>query len=725
MTYFFVRVVVNTLAAAIVMNVVPGLRLLPFPALSEPFAAIFSYIVIGLIFGVLHAFVRPVILFLTGRLYIWSMGLLALATDTFIFLLLSYLAPTDWQVGGTRLLSAILGAVVMGLVVMVLEALTGLDSPLLLDQGHSPFYWRWLGMLPTGRRNRVVENLRTQQMVGTIRRYGVDILVGVSPLGGVRRAFQRLIFPQRPMLTDQTPVAKIRLMLQELGPTFVKFGQMVAGRSETLPLEWQVELGQLQDDVAPFSAGEVREIIQRELGKPPEEAFATFEPKPLAAASTAQVHAATLPGGERAVVKVRRPNIEVTVKGDLNVIQDVLKLIERRVGWSRQFGMSLLFQEFAENVLTELDFTNEAYNARLLQHNMQKFPFVHVPQIYGPFSTSKLLTLERVDGVKISDIAALDAAGLQREAVATNFFRALLQQVIFDGFFHADPHAGNVWVNPETGRIIFLDMGLMGYLAIEDRFSLGELIWALQDRDAQSVTRILVAICRPSQGYDPTALQREIERLVNRNLTFADSSSSLTEMMKELVTVLLRHGLLLRKEFTLAIKAIGQGESIMRALLGDQPTDYILKLSYAQLKELLKERLAVGNILNHTGKPLVREIVGRLPALQAATIALLDDFQSGQLAFQANIDSIDRRVSVLQTAVEVGIRWVVLSVLLVGLLLGSTLVLLVPLAATVSGTKGLLIRLVAETGFVVAALLILIMLLYTLWQSIRQRTKHQ
>jgi uncharacterized membrane protein YvlD (DUF360 family) len=390
MTYFLIRVIVNTLAAAIVMNVVPGLRLVPFTYFDEPFAAIFSYIVVGLIFGVLHAFVRPLILFLTGRLYIWSMGLLALVTDTFIFLLLSYLAPTAWQVGGTRLFSAILGALVMGLVVMVLEALTGLDSPHLLEQRHSPFYWRWLGMLPTGRRNRVVENLRTQQMVSTIRRYGVEILVGISPLGGVRRTFQRLIFRRRPVLTDQTPIAKIRLMLQEFGPTFVKFGQMMAGRIETLPIDWQVELGQLQDDVAPFSFGEVREIVQRELGKPPEEAFATFEPKPLAAASTAQVHAATLTGGGRVVVKVRRPNIEVTVKGDLNVIQDVMELIERRVGWSRQFGMSILFQEFAENVLTELDFTNEAYNARLLRHNMQKLPFVHVPQIYGTTSTSKL-----------------------------------------------------------------------------------------------------------------------------------------------------------------------------------------------------------------------------------------------------------------------------------------------------------------------------------------------
>jgi len=722
MAYFLIRVVVNAIAAAIVMNVVPGLRLVPQSPLSEPIALLLSYISIGLIFGILHAFVRPVILFLTGRLYIWSMGLLALATDTFLFLLLSYLAPTAWQIGGTRLFSAILGAMLMGLIVMILEALTGLDSPHLMDRSRSPFYWCWLGMLPTGRRNRIVENLRTQQMVGTIRRYAAEILVGISPLGNLRRSLQRLIFRRRRVLLEETPIAKIRLMLQELGPTFVKFGQMVASRSESLPLEWQIELGQLQDDVMPFSFDEVREIIRRELGKPPEEVFATFEPKPLAAASTAQVHAATLAGGESVVVKVLRPNIEVTVKGDLNIMQDVLNLVEQRVPWTRQFGMSTLFQEFAENVLTELDLTNEAYNARLLRHNMQKFPFVHIPQIYGAFSARRVLTQERVHGFKISDVAELDAAGLDREKTAVSFFRALLQQVLFDGFFHADPHPGNVWVNPQMGHIIFLDMGLMGYLALEDRFALGELIWALQDRDAQSVTRVLVAICRPSMGFDPVALQRDIVRLVNRNLLFGDSSSpsSLTEMMTDLVTVLLRHGLQLRKEFTLAIKAIGQGESIMRALMGDQPTEYILNVSYTQLKGLLREQLSAENLLDHTGKPLVREVLGRLPALQSAATSLLDDFQKGQLAFQLNIDSIDQRASVLRTAVELGIRRIVLSVLLVGLLLGSTLTLLIPFENKVSEFEGRVIRLVAESGFIISTLFIIILLVYTWWQFIRK-----
>ena len=719
MAYFLIRVAVNTVAAAIVMNVVPGLRIVPYDYSSQLLAALFSYIVIGLIFGVLHALVRPVILFITGRLYIWSMGLLALAIDTFIFLSLSYLAPTAWQVGSTRLFSAILGAIAMGLTVMALEALTGLDSPHVADGRPSPFYWRWLGMLPTGRRNRIVENLRTQQMVSTIRRYGVDILVGISPLGNVRRSFQRLIYRRRPVLIDETPAAKIRLLLQELGPTFVKFGQMVANRSEILPADWQAELGQLQDDVTPFPYSEVEQIIHKELGKPPDEIFTAFERKPLAAASTAQVHTATLPGGERVVVKVRRPNIEVTVKGDLNVMQDVLNVVERRVPSSRRLGMSVLFREFAENVLTELDFANEAYNARLLRHNMRRLPAVHVPLIYGDYSTARVLTQERVYGVKISDVAALDAANLNREELALNFFRALLQQVIFDGFFHADPHPGNVWVNVETGRIVFLDMGLMGSLALDDRFALGELIWALQDHDDQAITRVLVAMCGPSRNYDFAALKRDVERLVNRNLLFADAPPSLTSMIRELIDVLLRHHLQLRKEFTLAVKAIGQGESIMHILMGDKPMAYILNVAYTQLKTLLRERLTSADILNNAGKPFVREIVGRLPALQTAAVSLLDDFQSGQLAFQLDLNSIDQRVSVLRTAVEAGIRRIVVSVLLVGLLLSSTLALLLPLERMGAEFEGRAIRFIAVFGFVTGALLITIMLFYVLWQSIR------
>ncbi|MBX3051989.1 MAG: phage holin family protein [Caldilineaceae bacterium] len=720
MTYFLIRVTVNMLAAAIVMNLVPGLRLIPNSSLPEPFATLYSYIIIGLLFGTLHSFVRPAILFLTGRLYIWSMGLLALVTDICIFLVLSYIAPAAWQVGESRLFSATLGAMLIGVIVMGLEMVLGFGAPRITEVRKSPFYWRWLGMLPTGRRNRLIESLRTQQIISTIQSYSIDILIGLSPLKGFRRGMQTIIYRLRPRLIEDSPAVKVRLMLQELGPTFTKFGQMAASRIEILPDTWRTELEQLQDDVQPFLYTEVDQIIRQELGKPCEETFASFDPNPLAAASTAQVHAATLPSGERVVVKVRRPNIEITVKGDLNIIQDVLNLIERRVAWSRRFGLSALFHEFAENVLTELDYTNESYNARLLRHKMQKFPFVQVPLIYDVYSTRKVLTQERVVGVKISDISALDAAGLNREELAINFFRALLQQVLFDGFFHADPHPGNVWVNSESGRIIFLDMGLMGQLSLEDRFAFGGLIWALNDRDTPSVTRVLMTICKPAKNCDPLALGRDIERLVNRNLLFADAPPSLVGMLNDLVAVIVQHGLQLRKEFVLAIKSIGQGESIMRILMGDKPMDYVLEVAYTQMRDLLSEQLTLENVLSHGGMPLIREIVGRLPSLQTATRTLFDNFQRGQLAFQVNVASMDQRMNVLQTAIELGIRRVVLSVLLVGLLVGSTLILLIPFEGKISEFEGLVIRLVAKSGFVIGALLIIIMLVYTLWQSIRK-----
>lgn len=391
MAYFLIRLLVNTLAVAIVMNVVPGLQLVPISSLPEPLATIVTYAAIGAIFGILHSLVRPAILLITGRLYIWSMGLLALVTDILIFLTLSYLAPAVWLVEGSRLFSAIWGAMMLGLIVMGLEILFGFDAPRVTAVRNSPFYWRWLGLLPTGRRNRLAESLRTQQIISTIQKYLIDIAIGYSPLKGFRRRMQKIIYRVRPRLIEDDPAVKLRLMLQDLGPTFIKFGQMAASRSE-LPTAWRVELAHLQDHVEPFSYAAVSQIIQRELGHPPEEVYASFDPAPLAAASTGQVHAASLPSGESVVVKVRRPDIEVTVTSDLHVIQDVLNLIERRMPFTQRYGLSSLFSEFAENVVTELDYSNESYNARLLRHNMQKFTFVHVPQIYEATSTKKVLT---------------------------------------------------------------------------------------------------------------------------------------------------------------------------------------------------------------------------------------------------------------------------------------------------------------------------------------------
>ena len=703
------------------MNIVPGLRLTS--TFSHPITAITSYIGIGLLFGALHTFIRPVFLFITGRFNVWSMGLLALAADTLIFLMLSYIAPVVWQIRAGRLFSALLGAVVMGLVVIVLEALTGLDSPHVLKVRRSPFYWRWLGILPTGRRNRIVENLRTQQMVNTIQRYSIDILVGISPFGGVRRFFQRMMFHRRPALITESPAVKLRLMLQELGPTFIKFGQMVASRSEILPIEWRTELEKLQDAASPFLYSEVEQVIQRDFIKPVEEVFASFEKTPVAAASTAQVHFAILFTGEEVVVKVRRPNIEVTVKGDLNVMQDVISMVENRIPWLQRFGFSRLFREFAENVLNELDYKNEAYNANLLKHNMSQFPSVHVPVMHNLLSTKNVLVQERVTGVKISDVNALDIAGLNREEIGKEFFRALLHQVFFDGFFHADPHPGNVWVEVGSGNVIFIDMGLMGYLSLQDRLALAELIWALQDHDANSVARVMTTICSSSKDLDMSPLKQDIERFININLVFVNSPSSLTTMMTNLIQLLIHHGLILRKEFTLAVIAIGQGESIMRTLMGDKPMEYILNVAYTQLMDMVRTQTTMENIVNRAGKPLAREMLSRLISLQPKLLMMLDEFQNGESVLQLNKNDLDFRFDNIRKTLDSGIRRIITSVLLIGLLLGSAIMLFIPLEGIANEMERNLIRSGAEISLVICVALVIIELLINIGISLRSDKK--
>ncbi len=720
MIYFSLRVAVYSIAAAVVMNLVPGLRPVPVPGLPEPMAILTTYVLIGVIFGALHSFFRPVILFLAGRLYIWSMGLLTLVIDVFIFMLVTYLAPAAWQIGASRLLSSIIGAMMMGMIVLALDALFGFDAPRANEVRKSPFYWRWLGMLPTGRRNRIIESLRTQQMIGVIESYIIDIVISLTPARGFRRAMQRLIYRHRVRLAEDDPAVMMRLMLQELGPTFVKFGQMAASRIEILPANWQRELARLQDDVKPFPFAEVEQAFQGAWGKSPDTIFATFDPHPIAAASTAQVHAATLHSGEAVVVKVRRPNINVMVKGDLNVMQDVIHMIEQRITFFRQFGLGDLFEEFAENLLVELDYGNEAYHARRLKQNMQKLAYVHIPEVHAALSTSNILTLERVEGVKISDVAALDAAGINREELALQFFKALLQQLLFDGFFHADLHPGNVWVNPQSKQIIFLDMGMMGQLTPTDRLLLGELIWALQDRDAHATVQALIDICKPAPRRDSIMLERDVERLIYQYLVFEKSSASITTIISELVATLLQYDLQLRKEFTLAFKAIGQGESIMRILMGDKPPDYIIDVTFTTLKDMLSDQLKSQQTISMLGKSFVREAVHRLPALLSATSALLNDFQHGRSALQTNFDSVDQRIKTVQASLAQDIRRVVLSVSLAGLLLGCTLLLLVPNWENITEPYAQSLRIAAMIGFAISAPSMLLLVLATLWQSLRK-----
>lgn len=696
MIYFVVRLLVYTLSAAVVLNVVPGLLARGTEAPAATLPPILAYLVVGTVFGILHSFVRPIMLFFTGRLYIWSLGLVALLVDILIFLGLSYLAQEGWADPTKRLLSAAGGAVLMGVLVSAMDAIVGFDSPRLPGETRaSPAYWRWLERLPGRQRNRFAESLRTVQLITILRSYVVDIALGFTFLAPVRNFMKRALYRVRPRLVEENPAVKLRLMLQELGPTFVKFGQLVAARIEVLPGTWREELEQLQDHVRPFTFAEASALVERELKQPLGKAFATFDPVPLAAASMGQVHAATLPDGTPVVVKVQRPNIDLLVRSDLNVLRDLIATLEARLARLRRLGLSPLFDEFADMVVAELDFDNEAYQAEQLKHNMLEFPFVHVPAVFPDWSGPRILTLERVTGVKITDVDALGLSERGRRALALRFFQVLLQQVVIDGFFHADLHGGNVWYDRQRRQIVFLDMGQVGQLSRADRVRLAQLIWALHDRAAGPTAQVLLALCQPHPQVDRPALERDVRRLLNRHLVLRKADPDVGELLGELMTLLMRSGLRLRREFTLAFKSMGQGEAVMRSLMGDEGADEVVDIAYRTMRDLVIKRLDPRKFVPEVVGPITREGLGRLPNLVSAAFNILEDFEQGRTALQLDASSLSHRLASVERGFEHGFRRMVLSISLVGLMLASALVLVAPLTEIVEPTERIIIRLAA------------------------------
>ncbi len=322
----------------------------------------------------------------------------------------------------------------------------------------------------------VRENLRMQQVYNVMLRYGMEMLLDQGTVGNLRRRMQQWIYhPDKELEPLSNPIM-VRLMLQELGPTYVKMGQIVSSRADVLPPDWALEMNKLQSDVPPFPYEQVEEELQSELGDSPQEIYAYFEKEPFAAASTAQVHRATLPSGEDVVVKIQRPGIRTQVKADLGIMSNAARVFERRSKWASDADFVGVLKEFGDNIVAELDYGGEAYNGRRISENMAGIEGVYIPVIYSDYSTSRILTMDFVDGVKVNNVEAIAEAGLDRQALAETVIRSLTKQLLIDGFFHADPHPGNVLIGLETGLVYYIDMGMVGELDLNQRINLIQLL---------------------------------------------------------------------------------------------------------------------------------------------------------------------------------------------------------------------------------------------------------
>jgi ubiquinone biosynthesis protein len=331
---------------------------------------------------------------------------------------------------------------------------------------------------------------RVRQILLVASRHGFGHLVEETGLQRVLSFSRRMVsFRKQPLPGHRLHAPeRLRLMFEELGPTFIKLGQVLACRPDLLPLEYAKELAGLTDSVAPFPFAEARDIIEKDLGAPLASLFTSFEAKPIAAASIAQVHEAVLPDGRVVMVKVQRPNIEENITRDISILRGIAQLIDAHVHELQPFNVPGIVEEFNRTINKELDFFIEGSSAAQLRNNFEGSDSLYVPQVYADLSSKRVLVLERIDGVRIDDYAGIERMGFARKDIALKGASAFFKMVLQDGLFHADPHPGNIFVLHD-GRLGLVDFGIMGRVTEENREHFASVLVALAGHDYDALTR--------------------------------------------------------------------------------------------------------------------------------------------------------------------------------------------------------------------------------------------
>jgi len=358
---------------------------------------------------------------------------------------------------------------------------------------------------------------------------------------------------------------RIRLALEELGPTFIKFGQVLSSRRDLISDELYAELCKLQDHVPPFDGELAQKIVEEELGHPIKTLFSSFTVKPIAGASIAQVHKARLKDGTKVAVKVQRPDIRKVIELDLAILHDLARFTEKNVTDLSGMNPVGVVEEFSATLLQELDFTHEADNATRYRKQFKDNPHIKVPEIFHEYSTTKVMTMEFISGISVVDPEALITAGIDPTELAENLADLIYQQVLEFGFFHGDPHPGNMCVLPD-GVVGIMDFGMMGRFSPSFRSAIAQLLAGLARKDHQQVMNAILAVSKERYTEDSTKMLQEVEAFSDLHLSGPLKNIKLGVVLNKLLDLLRHNRLRMNGAFYLGIKAFTQVEAIGRVL---------------------------------------------------------------------------------------------------------------------------------------------------------------
>ncbi|MHB8789679.1 MAG: ABC1 kinase family protein [Desulfobulbaceae bacterium] len=503
---------------------------------------------------------------------------------------------------------------------------------------------------------------RYHQILGALFKYGFADMVDMLHIDQyLESGLQMINRKPREQLEKHTRPERLRMALEELGPTFIKLGQLLSTRPDFIPTEYLAELTKLQDNVPPFSFAEVEEIFFAETAKKPGELFYRFEEEPVAAASIGQVHRATLKDGQDVVVKVQRPDIEQIISVDLEILAHLASLAEMYFEEVQGHRPSAIVEEFARTLENEIDYTVELTNIQRFAGQFADNPSIHVPLVYRELSSQRILTMENIKGIKASRVERLQQMGMDLPLIAERGCNLIMEQIFIHGFFHADPHPGNIFILPDN-VICFIDFGMMGRLSLQNREDVTDLLLHIISRHERKLTDSVLKLTNHYGEIDREALSRDLAEFLDRYLYLPLKELEAGKILHQLLELVSRHKIYFKPNLYLMMKAISTVEGVGQML---DPELELIRLAEPFMRRIKSDRLRLSRIADETGLTtseyleLIRELPDELRAI-------LRQIRQGRIKIEFEHLGVDRLRAVLDQASNRISFAIVLAALIIG-----------------------------------------------------------
>ncbi|MHB9156207.1 MAG: ABC1 kinase family protein [Endomicrobiales bacterium] len=509
---------------------------------------------------------------------------------------------------------------------------------------------------------------RIRQILRVLVKYGFGYFV--ERLNIDRGVLGKQIFRLKSLrraehLELSTPV-RLRLALEELGPTFIKLGQVLSLRPDLVSSRVSRELEKLQDQVPGIGHEAIEAEVTREFGKELAELFSSFSPEPLACASLAQVHAARLPGGETVIVKVQRPGIAEVIETDIEILYELARLAVRYLEESRLFNPVAIVDEFRNTITRELDFLNESFNVDRFREHFKDAPTVYIPRVFHELTTKKVMVMEKVEGVKVTDIPGLMRAGLDLKQIAKNGADAILKQVFLYGVFHADPHPGNLLVLADN-RVAFLDYGMVGRLSRAMKGRLGDILISVVRRDVPGIREAILALGRPETEVDLEKLDFDLEDFMERYYDKPLRELNIGQVTMNLLNIVSYYRVRLPPDLFLLSKVLITIESIGRTL---DPDFNMVDQARPFVEELQRQRYAPRAVAREL-RAFARTLFRFTRALPRDLSVIFNKLKAGTLKVEFEHRGLER----LGLQIDKASSRIAFSLIIAALLVGSSIIM--------------------------------------------------